>query len=266
MIALLTDFGLRDTYVGQMKAVIAGLAPGVAVVDLTHAVAPQNVAAGALALDVALPACPRGTVVLAVVDPGVGTGRRGVAIRSDAGDLTFVGPDNGLFTLALRRAGTCRAVELTNRAYYRTGGEGMSPTFHGRDIFAPVAAHLATGVALDALGPAVDDLVELPLPEPARIAPGELELHVLDVDRFGNLITDLTAEALAAAGGAIAIDLAGCRITRLARTYADVSEGEPVAYVGSSGRLEVALRNGSAAQWFNIGPGAAIRASFAADD
>lgn len=265
LIALLTDFGLDDPYVGIMKGVIARLNPAATVLDLCHGVRPQNVREGAFLLATALPYFPPGTVFVAVVDPGVGTARRPLALATPAG--FFVGPDNGLLTWALPGGPTglettpregplppgVRAVELTNPAYWLPT---VSATFHGRDIFAPVAAHLARGVPLEDLGRPLDRILWLPRPRPVRRSDGTLEAHVLHIDRFGNLITDLEPADLRPLGPRPVFTVGSSQIVGLVRTYA---EGQGlVALVGSSGHLEIALPNGSAARQTGLDLGAII--------
>ncbi len=246
-IALLTDFGTRDVYVGVMKGVILGIAPGAALVDLTHDVPAQNVFTGAWLLSTAWRSFPSGTVFLSVVDPGVGTDRRAIALR--AGDYAFVGPDNGLFSfvLAASPAGTVRAVTLDNPRYHLPN---PSATFHGRDIFAPVAAQLAIGTPLDALGTPIapESLVRLPLLQPVWQG-GELHAHVVHIDSYGNLITslgpELTTQVLTTPSARVT--LAGHTIATRAATFAAGPVGEPFLLRDSSGSLAIAVRNGSAA-------------------
>ncbi len=185
IVTLLTDFGLEDEYVGVMKGVILSIAPQVRLVDLTHSVPPQDVRRAALILMNAAPYFPPDTVHLAVVDPGVGTERRPIAVRTGRG--TFVGPDNGLFSFVLAEMETWTAVELREPAYRLPL---VSTTFHGRDIFAPAAAHLASGVPVEALGPVVNNLATLPLPR-LEIGESSLEGEILYADRFGNLVTSI---------------------------------------------------------------------------
>jgi len=251
-ITLLTDFGARDTYVGQMKGVIAQLAPNETVIDLTHEVPPQDLVAAAIALDCAVDAFPRNTIHIAVIDPGVGSARRGIAARSE--QFTLVGPDNGLFTAVWQRYPPKRIVALTNPQYH---GQRVSATFHGRDVFAPAAAHLATGAPLAQLGETVDTPVRLDLPEPQR-KDDHIELAVLHVDHFGNLITNMPAAQLAEYKQC-AITVGQTRIDELHTTFSDVPEGAPVAYLGSSDRLELAIRNGNAAQQWRINAGDTLR-------
>jgi len=243
VIALLTDFGLADHYVGAMKGSILVVCPEATLVDVTHGVPPHDVAAGALALDASYRHFPGGTVFVAVVDPGVGTERRPIAVG--AGRWLFVGPDNGLFTFVLEAHPRALVRLLANPLLY---GMPVSPVFHGRDLFGPAAGHLARGLPLAETGPPIDDPVRLSLP-PKRWAKDAIEGAVLHVDRFGNLVTNVTAADLVSLAGhdpsALEVVLAGLPL-RLARTYADVPEGEPCALVGSSDRLEIAVRRGRA--------------------
>src|SRR5574340_1407001 len=195
VISLLTDFGISDEYVGVMKGVIWGIAPQARLADITHAIQPQNILHGALVLGRAYRYFPAGTVHLAVVDPGVGTARRGIALR--VGAQTFVGPDNGLFTIPMGSGEPVEAVSLDNPAYRLPA---VSRTFHGRDIFAPAAAHVANGISLSALGEPVSDPVKLSIPQPTRMGNTWLA-EVLLVDAFGNLITNLPAADLTGGGG-----------------------------------------------------------------
>ncbi len=262
IITLTTDFGTRDTYVGQMKGVILAVAPVARIVDITHEIPPQDIVAGALAIESALDAFPKGTVHVGVVDPGVGTARNAIAVKTP--DALFVGPDNGLLTAALAHANQWEAVALTNASLHR---EPVSATFHGRDIFAPAAAHLAMGTALAKLGESVDTLQKLDLPEPEPEPEPEgdgLALRVLSVDRFGNLITNLTRRQFddwRAQSGApkATLSVAGETIGTVSTTFADVEPGRLVAYFGSGGRLEVAVRNGDAASRLGAGRDTVVR-------
>lgn len=254
LLALLTDFGLADGYAGVMKGVALGIAPDVRLVDLTHDVPPQDVRAGAWVLATSWRYFPAGTIFLAVVDPGVGTSRRPVAL--EAGGRFFVGPDNGLFGYVLAEAPAARAVALDNPAYHRPDPAGPSATFHGRDIFAPCAAHLAAGVPLEALGTPLDPatLAALPLPRPTWEG-DMLRAHVLHVDRFGNLITDV-GPALAdrvLAAPETAARIVGRAIAARARTFGEGPVREPFLLRDSSGHLAIAVRNGSAAALLGAG-------------
>ena len=256
VITLTTDFGTRDPYVAQLKGVLLAGCEGVRVHDLTHEIAPQDVLEGALFLAAAVPTFPPGTVHLAVVDPGVGTDRR--AIAASVGGQHVVCPDNGLLTLLARRAPIEEVRSIERTSLQR---EPVSATFHGRDLFAPAAALLACGGAPAELGPAVADPVELPLPRP-RSEGGRLLGEVLHVDRFGNAITNLgRADVQTAAGGRTASIEAGGRRLPLARTYGDVAEGEVLALIGSADLLEVAVREGSAAEALGLVRGSEVLAA-----
>ncbi|MAE65252.1 MAG: hypothetical protein CMJ18_13355 [Phycisphaeraceae bacterium] len=250
MITLTTDFGLSDPYVGLMKGIILGIAPAAAIVDLTHDVAPQDVLGAALVIERAIGCFPENTIHVVVVDPGVGSGRRAVAVRAH-GNL-WIGPDNGVLTTVLDAAQP-DAVSLTRPEHHR---RSVSATFHGRDVFAPIAARLESGMPMASLGDPARDLVRLDLPTPERTADG-LTLHVLHADRFGNLVTDLDRQAYDRWRGDLPLDASGIlridevEIGGLSRTYADVPEGAALAYFGSGGRLEIAVRNGSAADRFD---------------
>ena len=261
LVALLTDFGLTDTYVGVMKAILAAIAPTATVVDLTHAVRPQDVIGGAWLLATAVPYLPPQSVVLAVVDPGVGTKRRPVAVQS--GDTTFVAPDNGLLTRVMGADTTRAAVELNAPRYWLHGGAlPPSATFHGRDIFAPVAAHLAAGVALAEVGSpiAVSTLTRLTLPAPEWQGEG-LMGHVIHIDHFGNLITDIGPDLAPLLFTASAITAhVGRRVVRArAATFGEGPASAPFWYLDSSGHAAIAWRNDSAALRLGMGVGAAVR-------
>ena len=246
IVTLLTDFGLADTYVAQMKAAALAVAPSVRLVDLTHAVPAQDVRAGAFLLWTAVEPFPSGSVHLAVVDPGVGSERLAVAAQSVRGDF-FVGPDNGLLVPALERLGGCaQAVSLTQSGFWRPR---QSSTFHGRDIFAPVAAHLALGTPLSSLGEAV----QLQRPFELIFTDGPVG-EVIYVDSYGNLVTNLLAERLPER---FSIQLGATRVP-FVHYYADAQPGELIALVGSNGLLEVAARDGSAAAETGHGRGARV--------
>ncbi|HEY9861321.1 MAG TPA: SAM-dependent chlorinase/fluorinase [Candidatus Obscuribacterales bacterium] len=255
VITLLTDFGLSDVYVGVMKGVMAQVNPAVRVIDLTHQVPPQDIAAARFCLMNAYPYFPAGTVHVAVVDPGVGSGRRAIAVELEEGFL--VGPDNGLFGGVLSRHTAIAAVELTNARFWRSGQP--SSTFHGRDIFAPVAAHLASEVALQELGPAIDlqSLVQLPLPSCTLSQAGILGC-VQYCDRFGNLITNIPASAVAGKTWAVVV---GDREIMAGSSYSDRPSGELLALVGSHGWVEVAVNGGSAQTRLQLGYGDAVEVS-----
>lgn len=256
IITLTTDFGTRDAYVAEMKGVMLDIAASagrpVSLIDLTHEVAAHDVTEGALALDAAAPFFPRGSIHLAVIDPGVGTDRRGLVVRTDR--ALFVGPDNGLLTPFLESGRPWEAWQLRAEAYRLAT---VSRTFHGRDIFAPAAAHLAAGIAPDRFGPPVHDPVRLPWPT-VRAVTGAVAGAVLHVDRFGNLVTSIRAETLEEIGRAVRIRLGGGRPLPLVGTYGDLEAGQAGALIGSSGRLEIAVREGSAAARFKARRGTPV--------
>jgi hypothetical protein len=247
LITFLTDYGTADSYVGEVRGVLASLAPGATVVDLTHHVSPGDVRAGHFLLSQIWPRFPAGTIHLAVVDPGVGTSRRALALNA-AGQF-FVGPDNGLFTSVVQ-AGQVVAVLLP------TPGQA-SATFHGRDVFAPAAAALATGTALTALGTTCTDALTTLTPKPSHYEGKSVIGEVVYVDRFGNLVTNLTAHEVPPYA---VLEVEESEVGMLRTTFGDVASGTPVAYIGSGGQVEIAVRGGSAARRFGIGIGGAVRA------
>lgn len=251
LIGLLTDFGLEDTYVGQMKAALWAKCPDARLVDLSHAVPPQDVSAGAFLLQASVAVFPAGSLFVAVVDPGVGSARRGVVVRTVRGDL-LVGPDNGLLVpAAVRLGGVARAHALENAALFHPT---VCATFHGRDVFAPVAGALASGLPAERVGRAIEDLVDaVRFPDP-REENGDWAGEVIHVDRYGNLVTNLDA-ALAHSGARVDV---GARSVPVASHYQAVAPGEPLALVGSFGTLEVSIRDGSAARALGVGRGARV--------
>jgi len=253
IVTLTTDFGAADPFVGVMKGVIAGRAPAARVIDLTHGIPPHDVLAGALVLRHSVPYFPRGTIHLAVVDPGVGSERRALCVET-AGAL-LVGPDNGLLSLAAPRGEIRRIVHLTEEHFFLTP---RSATFHGRDLFAPVAAALAAGTPVEKLGSEVRDMQRLDLPPVVREAHA-LRGQVIYVDHFGNLATNVSAADLAGlAIHAPSIGVGSVRLRGVATSYAAAQRGEPVAVVNSWGLLEIAVREGSARDQLGAGVGAAV--------
>jgi len=251
IITLLTDFGLEDPYVGVMKGVLLGINPGARLVDLTHAIPPQDILRGALALQGAYAWFPRGTIHLAVVDPGVGGARRPLAVG--VGGHYFVGPDNGLLGFLFEAPGA-GAVTLTNAAYHR---RGVSRTFHARDVFAPVAAYCSLGVPLARFGPAVRDPVRLPWPQ-ARRAGRRVVGQVLLADRFGNLLTNVAAADVPVDRQRCEVEIGGCRMDGVVGAYSERPAGTLGALIDSSGRLEIFVRDGSARERLGLGPGAPV--------
>jgi S-adenosylmethionine hydrolase len=277
IVTLTSDFGLADGYVGIMHGVMHGICPGVTVVDLSHQVAPQDVRGAAYLLYAAYPFFPANAVHCVVVDPGVGTSRQAIAVETAGG--RFVAPDNGVLSYALARESVTTAVSLTNPRYHLSH---ISRTFHGRDIFAPAAAHLACGTALTDLGEAVTQLVTFPVPTLSVQPGGALVGQVMHVDRFGNLITSIghllwhgdelsikpafsiadegkttrTPPPFVAGEGRVYV---GDRCIRGIRpTYGDAPAGELLALVGSAGHLEIAVAMGSATQALGVGVGAKV--------
>ena len=241
-ITFLTDFGTRDTYVGQMKGVALSINPEAVLVDLTHEIPAQEILRGAFAWNDAVSVFPRETIHVGVVDPGVGSERRLVA--AEIGNQRFVCPDNGLLSVLMRTATVHRVVCLESRHWWRSE---VSNTFHGRDILTPVAAAWSLGHDLMEFGsPLKTELVSLPL---AEISRGRTSLtgQVVDIDRFGNLITNIDADEIPRGAAQIQIEVGSFRITGLSKCYSDVEQGNALALIGSAGRVEIAIGNGSAA-------------------
>jgi S-adenosylmethionine hydrolase len=271
LIVLLTDFGTHDTYVGVMKGVISRIAPQAGVIDLNHHVLPGDVFQGAFHLWQAAPYFPGGTIFLAVIDPGVGTPRP--AMAAEAGGRSYVLPDNGLLTLVSLRAKVEQAVALENPAYQL---QPASMTFHGRDIFAPAAAHLASGLALQALGPPIHEWCRLALPALTPTSEAEWLGEVVHLDHFGNAVTSLGQFERRGDGWQLQPWLPGLspRLIRgrslllklpdgtsieLRRTFADVAPGEAVAYIGSEGLLEIAVNQDHAGRRLGLQRGSIVR-------
>ena len=253
LITFTSDFGHEDWFVGVVHGVVHEICPPARIVDLTHGVPPGQVERASFVLEAACPDFPADTVHLAVVDPGVGTARRALTVRA-RGQL-FVGPDNGILEWPLSDP-AAEVRTLTEERWFR---HPVSRTFHGRDVFAPVAAHLACGVPLASFGPLLADPVRTPRPA-VRLRDGELAGCVMFVDRFGNALTNLTAASLAAAfegvpEEALVVRIGSRSIPGLARSYGDAPIGTLVAIIGSSGRLEIAQVGGDAATRFGFGSG-----------
>ena len=242
VITLTTDFGLQDAFAGVMKGVIAGINPQVQVIDLTHGIPAQDVLAGALTLRHSAAYFPRGTIHVAVVDPGVGTARRPLLIECEGS--YFIGPDNGLLSLALENKNPGHIVQLSNPAYHL---QPTSATFHGRDIFAPAAAHLSRGVSVSAFGEALETFDRLTLPKVTRTA-NEIHGEIIYADNFGNLFTNIREHDLKELTGAPCIVHGALRIAGPACSYAAAKAGDFVAVVNSWGLLEIAVHRGNAQQ------------------
>jgi len=256
VIALLTDFGADDIFVGVMKGVIAGIAPEARVIDLCHEVTPFDAVEAALMLRDAYSCFPAGSIHVVVVDPGVGGERRIIAGRADS--HVFVAPDTGVLWPVFAAHPPTPLVAVTNPEFFRPE---ISNTFHGRDIFAPVAAHLAAGAALSQLGPAIDDPLRLELPGPSRGPDGSITGQVMRADHFGNLITNIPAAMLADAAGReeITVTIAEQVLHGIGSSYESVPAGGFVALLGSSGMLEISVNRGRAADALGARHGAAVR-------
>ncbi len=252
LVALLTDFGTRDHYVGVMKGVVLGINPDVTLVDLSHDLPPHDIGFAAQELAAICKYFPAGTVFLVVVDPGVGTTRLGIA--AEAGDWRFVAPDNGVLTAVFEEHPPKKVVELSERRYARPT---VSRTFEGRDRFAPAAAWLSKGVLLPALGRPVTDYVALVLPQP-EVGDGVVTGLVTRIDRFGNVVTNLdrrTSARVTDAGGSLQLTVGDHPIERIVSTYAEIGADEVAALFGSTDHLECAARASSAASRLGVAVG-----------
>lgn len=261
IITLLSDFGTQDEYTGVLKGVILSINPSVVIVDITHHIAPQEIDQAGEVLDAAFSWFPHGTIHVAIVDPGVGSARDIIAVQQSG--HTFIAPDNGLLTPVLERGAPNAVVRLENTAFFL---QPLSSTFHGRDIFAPVAAHLSLGIPIENLGPSLDPdhIHKRPKKRCAFSVQGDIAGKVSYVDRFGNLGTNIDSDSLTqlmsrSREGVIGVEICGRNIRGLAKTYA---EGEPdllIALVNSRNRLEVAVNGGSAFNLLSAGPGTTVR-------
>ena len=255
VIALLSDFGSRDHYAGTMKGVILGICPDATLVDISHDIPPHDLRFAALELAAACRFFPTGCVFLVVVDPGVGSARRGVA--ADTGDHRFVAPDNGVLTAVFQQTPPKRVVELTERRYARPT---VSRTFEGRDRFAPAAAWLAKGIQLSALGRPVSDYQSIDIPV-IQVGDDAIDGVVLRIDRFGNLVTNIDRKAFdrLASAGEIEIEIGGHPVGRLVETYADIAADEVCALFGSTEHLEIAANAASAVERLGVDQEAPVR-------
>lgn len=252
-LTFLTDFGTTDTYVGQMKGVALSIHPDLHIVDLTHEIPPQQIERAACVWSDAIDSFSPASTHVAVVDPGVGSQRR--LIAAEIGHYRVVCPDNGLVSFLLQREPLRRAVVLENRRYWRSE---ISNTFHGRDILTPVAAAWSQGIDLSEFGPPVPTpLVTLKTHKPVR---GRTSItgQIIHIDRFGNLITSIEADSLPPERQSLRFEIGSFQVQGLSTCYADVSEGDPLALIGSSGRVEISIRNGNAAEELNANCGRPI--------
>ncbi|MFC1982843.1 S-adenosyl-l-methionine hydroxide adenosyltransferase family protein [Chloroflexota bacterium] len=267
IITLTTDFGLADAYVAAMKGVILSINPEAKLVDICHSVRPQAISQAAFVLSTAYEYFPKGTVHLVVVDPGVGTERKAVILRTPSAD--FIAPDNGVLSYVIHQSSAkpidfgrqqveleseLEAVAITRSRFWRSP---VSPTFHGRDIFAPVAAHLSLGQPPREFGEAITSMTVLPLPRPYKTPDDTLAGHVLHIDNFGNLITSFKSDDLPPADKTITVEVGNHSIVGLSHTYAE-SEGL-LALIGSSGYLEVSLQGGNASAFLGVELGAEVK-------
>ncbi len=255
IITFSSDFGNREYYVGAVKGAILSVCERAHIIDISHQISPHNLREAAFTLACAYPYFPPGSIHLAVVDPGVGSSRRGLAVATER--YFFVGPDNGLFTLIFQQQSVCQAVSLENNRFFRGP---VYPTFHGRDVFGPVAGWLARGTALPELGPPIDDWVRLDFPAPKK-AGQQLLGTVLHVDTFGNVITCFRPsdfEALPARRRSPQFRVGNERIRKHHRFYSQAQPGELFALIGSSGYYELALMQDSAAARLQAGPGTEV--------
>lgn len=251
IVTLITDFGLTGEYVGAMKGAVLKVNPRAQVVDVTHTISPQNILEAAFVLKHTYPYYPAGTVHLVVVDPGVGTKRRAIVLKKD--EHFFVGPDNGVFTLVLAGSGEREGYEITRPEFFRFP---PSPTFHGRDLFAPVAGHLSLGLDPRLLGPSRRSFAEVDFPLP-RLRGGKLVGQILWADSFGNLITNIAREKYGKLlkDGRLQIEGRGWRVDRIQETYGEGRAGQPLALFGSAGFLELAVNRGNAREILGMKPG-----------
>lgn len=245
LITLTTDFGLKDPYQGAMKGAMLSVNRDARIIDITHLVSPGDIVEGALIMLESCGFFPEGTIHVGVVDPGVGGERRAILVETER--FFFVGPDNGLFSLALRGANVRRIIHLTEKKYFR---DEVSNTFHGRDIFGPVAAHLSRGVSPAEFGPEITDIRGISLPATAR-EKGVIAGEVIYVDSFGNIITNIEKDEALSFGEDASVELNGKKAGSLKRTYSEAPKGAQLALISSSGLLEIAVNGGDAARLFN---------------
>jgi S-adenosylmethionine hydrolase len=247
IVTLTTDFGLKDWFVGAMKGVILEINPKAALVDITHEVGPGDIRAGAFALAASCRFFPSGTVHLAVIDPGVGSQRRAIAVETT--DCFFVGPDNGLLSWAIGKRKVRAIHVLQNEQYFL---QNLSRTFHGRDVFAPVAAHLSRGTPIGKLGPRLKDLTRIDWPRCRRIR-NQVYGEVIYLDQFGNAITNIDADGITGLGkNHVSVYFGGKRVCSVGPYYQSVAKGAPIAVIGSTGFLEIAINGDNAASHHGI--------------
>jgi len=244
IITLITDFGLQDGYAGVMKGVIANINPSVNVIDISNNIGPQNIFQAAYVLNSSYTYFPKGTIHVVVVDPGVGSDRKIICLKTD--DYLFLAPDNGVLSFIAAKEESPSIREVTNGKYFL---QKISNTFHGRDIFAPVAAHLSKGVNHKELGERIDKINKIDLPKPILSPDGKLTAEIIYVDSFGNLITNVNQEVIdrmKIGTERVSITMGRRRINGICSSYTDVGDNEALAIFGSSGYLEISVNLGSA--------------------
>jgi S-adenosylmethionine hydrolase len=255
IITLTTDFGTQDGFVGAMKGVILSVNPKALIVDITHEIEAHDVYSAAFTLRNSCRSFPKGTIHLAVVDPGVGSRRKPMLLHTER--YFFLGPDNGVFSFVVEEGEKVNAFELTESKYFLTP---PSHTFHGRDIFGPVAGYLSLGIDPGEFGPELHDCVKISLPSPI-VSKSKIEGQIIHIDRFGNLITNIDAVSVDAlrTRGDVRIDVGSITLKNIAHSYSEVDEGSPLALMGSSGFLEIAVNRGNAHEKLGLKRGDRIR-------
>ncbi len=261
IIVFMTDFGLNDTYVGQMKGVILSISPLAQIIDLTHSISPQNVVQGAFILQKSVLYFPAKSIIVSIVDPGVGSLRKAIAVETDR--HTFLAPDNGVLTGIFQTQIIKRCISITEKRYMLAV---QSATFHGRDVFSPIAGHLLAGVSIQDLGNEMDpsDCIKIQLPKCSTSDNGQTwNGSIIYTDHFGNLVTSLDTERFDASNH-WQLQVGICKPIPVVTTYADVGNLQPLAYTGSSGMIEIAIRNGNASSTLDVGEGDPVRISIIA--
>lgn len=255
MISLLTDFGLQDNFAGVMKAVILNINPGAKIIDLCHQVKPQGIFEAAFLLKGSFRYFPKGTIHLVVVDPGVGSKRKKILVKTR--DSYFIAPDNGVLWPALAEERIQKIIEITNEKYFL---KPLSHTFHGRDIFAPVASHLSLGKRVEVFGKGLNSIRQLDLPTPRRLK-DKLAGEVIYVDRFGNLITNINQDEFRdfVANSNFKIYIAGRELNKISRSYQEAEKNRPLAIFGSFGNLEISAREANARQFLSADKGTPVQ-------
>ncbi|MFB3897375.1 MAG: S-adenosyl-l-methionine hydroxide adenosyltransferase family protein [bacterium] len=248
IITLTTDFGTSDTYLAQMKGVILSINPKAMIIDITHSISPQNIREAAFIFSTAYRYFPKGTIHVVVIDPGVGSERKALLVQTD--NYYFLAPDNGVLSYVIQNEHTKHLIQLENRKYFLPS---VSSTFHGRDIFAPAAAHLSLGIPATKFGPAAEKLIKFPIPEPG-IIDTQIYGHILHIDHFGNIITDISKAFWNQTIGKkkFSIVIGKKKINRIVETFAEGNPGDIIAYFGSTEFLEIAIVNGNAVATLNI--------------